>query len=126
MYRKQNVLRGPLIGCKVLRSVTEVLWPKLESIELMDSQQLGGDSMSHLGDSWRHVTGLNILDSFLDASVLLQICTGWPQLRHLSLSNNQLDANAVWALTQVRWTDLYTLSLNISKLEVSVVCTGCS
>ena len=63
-----------------------MLWPKLASTEVLDSQQLGGDSVSHLGDSWRHVAGLVILESFLDASALLQIGTVWPQLRYLSFS----------------------------------------
>ena len=48
-------------------------------------------------------------------------CNGvhkWPQLLKLNFSNNQLDGNAVFALTQVAWLNLYKMCLNHNTLEV--------
>lgn len=109
-------LRGAVVSCKVLQFLTHCSWPELRSVELMDSNQLGMEGMD---DSWRNVTTVKILDSFLDASLLLHMGITWPQLCILDLSNNQLDGNAVWALTQVNWTDLKALSLNVNKLGSS-------
>ena len=75
----------------------------------MDSPQLGLDNTSHLRETWCSVTAVTMSNSFLNASMLLQMGIRWPQLNHLDhldLSNNQLDANAVWALTQGKWIDL--------------------
>ena len=65
------ILRGPVVGCRVLQSLTHMSWPQLTSLALVDLQQLGAESISHLSDAWHTVTDLKIEDSFLDASLLL-------------------------------------------------------
>ena len=106
-------LHGPHVGCRVLQSLMHSSQPQLESIPLMDSPQLS--------DSCCSVTNVSISGSFLNVSALLQMGTTWPRLQHLDLSNTQLDANAVWALTQVKWTDLDTLYLDVNNLGTSGV-----
>ena len=112
------ILRGPLVGRRVLQSLTHLAWPHLTGLALIDLCQLGAEIVSHLSDSWHTVTDINISDSLLDASLMLKMGTGWPLLHTLGLSNNQLDANAVWALTQVKWPNLRAVSLNFNKLGV--------
>ena len=89
------ILRGLFVECMVLQLLTHVTWPQLKGFTLVQSPQLGLASMGCLSDSWHSLTGIKILDSFLNASLLLKVGTGWPQLYVLVLSNNQLDCNVV-------------------------------
>ena len=112
-------LRGPFVGCRVLQSLTHTSWPQLKSLALVDSPLLGVESVSCLSAFWLSLVDIQIPNCSLDASLLLIIGTGCPQLDNLSLSNNQLDANAVWPLTQVTWPKLWSLSLESTKIGVA-------
>lgn len=107
-------LWGPYVGCRALQSLTHSSQSQLESTILVDSPQLGLQSMS-LSNCWPSMTTISISGSSLDAAALLQMGTMWPRLYFLDLSN-QLDANALGALRQVEWAYLGILCLNCNKL----------
>ena len=112
-------LRGPLAGCWAIQLLTLDTWPMLGSLTLVDSPRQGWDSMSQLSKSMHSVVNANIVDSCLDASGLLCLATEWSQLKLLRLSNNQLDATALPAISQAKWPHLGCLLLSSNMLGVA-------
>ena len=109
-------LRGPLAGCRAIQVLTQNTWPMLGSVALVDSPQQGWDSVSQLSKSMHSVVNVNIVDSCLDASGLLRLVTEWSQLKLLRLSNNQLDPNALSAISQAKCPRLQCLLLSSNIL----------
>ena len=109
-------LRGPPVGSKVMQSLTLGEWPVLKSLKIVGSTQLG--DLSGLSGLCS-LTSITVVDSCLDAPVLLKLATGWSLLKSISLINNQLDANAISAITQANWLHLQELVLNSNKLGIA-------
>ena len=110
-------LRGPFVGCCIVHSLTLDAWPVLSHLMLVDSPQLAPESISHLRDQLS-LTGLYVVDCFLNAAVLLKLTTGWHQLQRIRLENNQLDDTAMSVIGQANWPNLRQLSLNCNTLGV--------
>lgn len=110
-------LQGPVIGCRVLQSLTHDVWPQLAVLEMCDAPQLGLDTMSVLTNL--SLTHIAFAGCCLDTAVLLELSTGWPQLRSIQLRNNQLDANTISAIRQAKWPGLYYLHLDFNTLGVA-------
>ena len=116
---RQLSLRGPLAGCQAIQVLTQDTWPVLGSLALCDSPHQGWESMSHLSKSMRSVDSVCIVDSCLDGSGLLTLVTEWSQLKLLKLSNNQLDPNALSAISQANWPNLGYFVLSYDVLGVA-------
>ena len=110
-------LKGPLVGCRLVQSLIHAVWPRLIDLHI-NTPQLEIGSMAHLRNL-QFVTCVVILNSFLDAPVLLQWGTEWSQLRSISLSNNQLDASAISVMPQAKWSNLHRLELEHNMLGLA-------
>lgn len=85
---------GRLQGCPVTHSYCV---PHLSCLTVVDSLQLGINSMSHLSGLFsvkKTITGC-----CFDAAGYLKLRSGWPQLDRLRLSNNHIDSKAIAAIT---------------------------
>ena len=51
--------------------------------------------------------------------MLLQFDTGWPQLGHISLNNNQLDAKSMLALAHANLPHLWHLGLISNGVDIA-------
>ncbi|KAL3151024.1 hypothetical protein ABBQ38_012895 [Trebouxia sp. C0009 RCD-2024] len=111
-------MEGPLMGCKAVQTLTRGWWSKLSSIMVAKSPQLTVESIAHLIEL-RSVTYVTVSDNCLDASMLLGLAVGWPQLRQISLPNNQLDANAISVLKRADWRLLRALNLSNNPLGIA-------
>ncbi|KAL3160351.1 hypothetical protein ABBQ32_010685 [Trebouxia sp. C0010 RCD-2024] len=100
MMSGDMTLQGPYVGCSVVQCLTRAPWPMVLYLTVENSPQLGLPSLSDLCNSVPHLIDINFADCFLDATLLSNFGTRWPQLYGLRPSNNQVDPNAIAALAQ--------------------------
>ena len=93
-------LRGLILGCRVVKSLTQGSWPLLVSLELYNIPHLGIESSREIG-------------------------SGCPQLQYILLSNNELDAYAISAITQAKWPNLEALDMQLSTSGIQIL-SSCS
>ena len=114
-HTAQNVtLWGPLSGCRIFQCLEKYNWPLLKRFNMIASPQLDVDSASRF--LTHSLTHIHVADSCFDAPALFKKITEWPRLVSIQLLNNQLDANAVSAMTHAKWPFLHTLNLSFNKL----------
>ena len=75
-------LKGPLVRCWIIQSLTRDAWPLMKRLVLVDAPQLGPESICHLRNQLS-LKELSVVDCFFDAAVLLKFSMGW--LQHLRL-----------------------------------------
>ena len=112
-------LQGPLVGCSTVQFLTRDLWPAVTRLKVIASPQLRVETLSHLCDSLQFLTHIIILDTPVDALALLRLGTAWPYLQGVKLGNNQLDADAISAIAQVKWPWLRHFILKSNLLGVA-------
>lgn len=113
-------LWGPLIGSRLVQSLTQNLWPQLRSLTVSDAPQwVVVKGMSRLTDSLPCLIDIRIANNCLDASVLPKLVMGWSQLEGVGLSRTQLDANAMSAVKHATWPHLEAVDLTFNSLGVA-------
>ncbi|KAL3151074.1 hypothetical protein ABBQ38_012944 [Trebouxia sp. C0009 RCD-2024] len=111
-------LQGPLVDCKVLQCLTDQHGPNLNNIHTCDSPRLGLERPSFMvvTNSLRSVA---IKDSCLNAAMPLWLGSALPQLESLCLIGNQLDHDALSAISQATWSRLDHLNMSSSMLGLT-------
>ena len=107
------------MGCKVLQCLAQTP-PKLAHVDILDSPQLGVDSKSTflINDSPATVM---IMNSCVNAPLLLWLASGLPRLQWIGLDGNQLDDDACSVIAQANWLHLEQLRVHSSMLGLAGV-----
>ena len=72
--------------------------------------------MLYLSDALPALTAISVNDGLVDAAMLLNMGTGWPQLRYINLRNSALDATAVATIQEANWHRLGNVCLDFNLL----------
>lgn len=112
-------LQGPLVGYRVVQTLSSGVWPKVQELYLCGSPQLAADSMSLLNGSLPKMVNAEITHCHSAALELLDAGTAWLRIDSVNLAHNQLDANALSLLPQANWTHLRSLRLDHNMIGVS-------
>ncbi len=126
--------------------ITEATWPVLQTLSLMDndlpfdaiknvacmslsaltSLDLSGNRISRkavkwlVKGDWVHLQRLRLQNSFVkavDSIMLLLTEAVWPELTHLTLSSNHIDASALVSLTCGKWPLLMYVDMSDNELH---------
>ena len=96
----------------VFHCLEKCSWSRLRRLDVDDSPQLEVDSASRF--LMHCLTHLRIANSCSDAPALFKFSTlsNWSLLFSIQLPNNQLDGNAISAMTHAEWPFLNMLNLS--------------
>ena len=126
--------------------MTEATWPVLQTLSLMDNDlpvaaikniacmslstlttlDLSGNQMGRkavkwlIKGNWPHLQRLRLQNCFVEAidTIMLLLTEGvWPELAHLILYGNQIDASALVSLTCGKWPLLTHIDMGDNKLH---------
>ena len=111
-------LRGPLVTCTAVQSLTHGKWPSVTRLSVSSASQLGAESVSCLSCSLPSLTMIEIVFTSHEALALFQKESSWSQMRSISFSGKHVDANAITVVRHANWTNVHRLSEPADLLEL--------
>ena len=115
----EMTLWGPLVGCRVVQTLSHDVWPAVNRFNLHASPHFDAESVSYLITCLPNLQTIDIKDCSAAVLTLFRSGTAWPQLVSMVLADNQLDATAISPMPHTRWTRLKCLILSYNMIGVS-------